>query len=145
MPKKPIYDVPPDGLWVSPEGEFIPVIEHLVAIREHPELFGLSERDVRGASFTAMHSIGESLIRDSGWVRYRAFSDLLNFEVDDARRRMGVVEEILHRTKAYPYEKILIHQAAPRKEFEGTVEDVFERVILRFQSNPGKSNKWRFT
>ena len=145
MSTKKQYDLPPDGLWVSPEGEFIPVIEHLVAIREHPDLFGLSERDVRGASFTAMHSIGESLIRDSGWVRYRAFSDLLNIEVDDARQRMTTIEDILFRTQAHMHEKVLIHQATPRKEFEGTVADVFERAILRFQANPGEKNSWRFT
>lgn len=135
--------LPPEGLWISPEGDKIPVVEHLITIQHHPEIFGLSERDVRHSTIEGLRAIAEALIRD-GWVRFRHFGDSYNFEVSSGRRKRDVIEDVLALSGATSEDRVFISQAEPRKEFRGTVGDVFDERILSYQENPSK-NRWRFT
>lgn len=112
-------------------------------IQRYPETFGLAERDVAGASIPALASIAEELIKD-GWTRYRPWSGLYVFEVDNARRRIDLVERILVDADAFEGEQVKISQARPRRQFDGFVSEVFDRTIFRYQENP-YGNKWRFS
>lgn len=136
-------DLPPEGLWISPDGERFTAVEHLIEIEHHPEIFGLSKKHIRGASIQALAVIAQSLIRD-GWTRYRHFSDVYVFEVDSLKKRIELVESILADSDAFAEEDVTINQAIPRKEFSGKVKDVYDRTIGRFLQNPGR-NRWRFT
>jgi hypothetical protein len=135
--------LPPEGLWISPEGKRIHVVEHLITLAHYPEKFGLSDADVRNRTIGELRDIADVLIR-SGWIRYRHFGDSYNFEVVNAKDEVERIEDILTLVRAYGPEKIFIAQAEPRKEFVGTVEDVFERRIFGYQRNP-RRNRWRFT
>ena len=149
MKKKPgpmeLRDLPPEGLWISPEGsKWIPVVEHLAAIAMYPHYFGLTRADVEGADLPELRVLADGLIRE-GWTRFRVLADSFNFEVDSARRRMRLVEDVLTQVGAIQEDAVVISQASPRREFEGTVADVYDRIILRFQENNPKLNRWRFT
>jgi hypothetical protein len=135
--------LPPEGLWISPGGKRIHVVEHLITIAHYPEKFGLSGEDVRNRTIGELRDIADTLIR-SGWIRYRHFGDSYNFEVVNAKDEIKAIEDVLTLVGAYGPERVFISQAEPRKEFVGTVEDVFERGIFGYQGNP-RRNRWRFT
>lgn len=135
--------LPLEGLWVSPEGERISVIEHLITIQQSPEFFGLTKRKVHGASISDLRNVAEELIR-AGWLRFRFFPSAYAFEVDSAKRRMDEIEKILVESDAYEKEEVVISQAIPKKEFKGVVKDVYDRTILGYYANPGR-NRWRVT
>lgn len=133
----------PEGMWVSPTGEYIVVVEHLLAIASEPERFDLpqslhGERDVE-----TLRSAAVDLIKN-GWTRFRYLMGIYAFEVDNASRRLPVIEKVLSDVRAYGQENVSISEFDPRREYEGTVEDVFDRKITRFAANPGK-NTWRFS
>lgn len=140
--------LPPEGLWIEPRKKrgrypWVPVVEHLITIQHHPTKFGLEPADVMGASIEDLRRIAVALI-GAGWVRYRHFGDSQNFELRSARDQIDVVEDVLSRIGAYGEERVFISQLTPKKEFVGTVNDVFDRKILRFQENPRK-NRWRLS
>lgn len=132
-----------EGVWASPSGEIYPVVEHLLAISEKPELFDLPQslRGVRDVS--VLRDAAESLI-ENGWTRYRYLSGVYAFEVDTFVRRRSIIEQILQGVGAFESEQVTISQMKPREEFEGTVEDVYAHRVGRFAANPG-NNRWRFT
>lgn len=135
--------LPPEGLWISPSGKRIPVIEHLITIQHHPMKFGLDFGDVEGLDIVQLREVADGLIRN-GWIRFRHFGDSYNFEVESARGKIETVEEVLVNLEAYEGERVYISQASPRKDFVGTVADVFDRKIFGYQENPRK-NRWRFS
>lgn len=135
--------LPPEGLWISPDGDRIPVIEHLITIQHEPVLFGFKAGELRGFSVEDLRELAEALIK-SGWVRFRHFGTSYNFEVDNARRRIGVIESVLADLDVFEGERVYISQVSPRKDLVGTVADVFDRKILGYYENPGK-NRWRFS
>jgi hypothetical protein len=135
--------LPPEGLWISPEGKMIPVVEHMPTIQQYPELFGLRKSDVRGLTLQQLRELGEELILD-GWIRFRYLSGKYHFEVARAKPKIRMIEDVLVEANAQTDEEVRISQAAPRKEFVGSVGDVFERAIFGYQENPIK-NKWRIT
>jgi hypothetical protein len=137
------HDVPPAGLWISPEGEATVTTEHMLTIKEDPGRFGLAPRDVARISIPALHEIARKLIF-AGWTRFRLFSDFWSFEVDNARGRISLVEDILVHHRAYPHEEIRISQAKPKREYAGTVAQFYDRSIFRTWEL-GRKNRWRFT
>ena len=136
-------DLPPEGLWISPAGKRESVNEHLMAIAERPDLFGLSRREVEGADEAVLRKIAERLIAQ-GWTRYRYLDGKYMFEVDDARRRTGTIEEVLMSAHALPQEGIFVVQFSPHMEYEGTVGDLYERSLFRF-ANKKPVCKWAFS
>ena len=134
------FDLPPEGLWVSPEGKMMPVQEHLLAIRDRPDLFGLSRQEVP-QDLDQVRIIAESLIT-KGWTRYRYLDGRYHFEVDDVRKRIGLIDDILGKARAIPQELVVITPIGG-KTLEGTVQDVFDRVIMRFAAKT--MDKWSFS
>jgi hypothetical protein len=112
-------------------------------IQQHPELFGLTEADVRGLTLQDLRELGEKLILD-GWIRFRYLSGKYYFEVARAKPKIHLIEDILVEAQAQPDEEVRISQALPRREFVGTVADVFDRVIFGALENPVQ-NSWRIT
>ncbi len=133
----------PEGMWVSPTGEYIIVVEHLLAISSEPERFDLPQSLLGERDVETLRAAAVSLIKN-GWTRFRYLVGVYAFEVDNAARRMSVIEKVLADVKAYTAESVSISEFDPRREYEGTVEDVFDRRITRFAANPGK-NTWRFS
>lgn len=134
------FDLPPEGLWVSPGGKMMPVQEHLLAIRDRPDLFGLSRNEVP-RNLDQVRKIAEDLI-SKGWTRYRYLDGKYHFEVDAARKRIGLVDEILGKAHAIPQELVVITPLGG-KTLEGTVQDVLDRVIMRFAAK--KMDKWSWS
>jgi hypothetical protein len=134
--------LPPEGLWISPDGERFEVYEHLIALRERPDIFGLPESLGR-ADVKTLRDIAVALIED-GWIRYRYLAGVHAFEVNSAKKRMGDIEDVLVLAKAGADETTTISQLTPKREFEAKVSDVFDRTIFGFQENP-KRNKWRLS
>jgi hypothetical protein len=119
------WDMPPEGLWISPTGKMEPVNEHLLALAERPDIFGLSEQEVRGADEKALRKLGERLIMQ-GWTRYRYLNGKYLFEVDNVRNRIATIEKVLQAANAIPQEELVIAQFSPHQEFNCTVEDLYE-------------------
>ena len=136
-------DLPPEGLWVDPAGRRFEISEHLMAIKQRPDIFGLSETDVSRADIPQLRDLAVALI-ESGWMRFRYLDGTWAFEVDSAKRRMGDIEDVLSDCGAHGFERVTISQLKPMREFDGTVNEVFDRTIMRFQENP-KKNPWRFS
>lgn len=136
--------IPPDGLWISPDGEAIPVTEHLITLKREPERFGLTRRDVSANTMQALALVAKKVI-ERGWTRFRLFSDHWAFEVDSLKNRLPLIEDILTAHGATPNEFVRVSQAKPRKEFEGTVDDVFERTIAKHFDLAGRKSRWRFS
>jgi hypothetical protein len=67
-----------------------------------------------------------------------------NFEVDNAKRRIDLIEDILVEGGAQGFENACISQTTPPREFQGTVEEIYDRVIFKYQENPQR-NTWRFS
>jgi hypothetical protein len=135
--------LPPEGLWISPDGKMIPVVEHMPTIQQYPELFGLTKADVRGLKLQDLRELGEELILD-GWVRFRYLSGKYHFEVSRAKPKIRLIEDVLVEAQAQGDEEVRISQASPKKEYVGTVSDVFDRVIFGYLENPIR-NRWRIT
>jgi len=139
---------PADGLWISPEGRAVPVFEHMLSIREKPEDFGLTQQDVAHiqnvkdpSDWAALREIALKLI-DQGWVRYRYQGGTYHFEVDDVRRKMRVIDDVLLWAGAYDKEPVLLVDRSGRN-LRGTVEDVRTRSIEKMASK--KFDKWAWS
>lgn len=135
--------LPPEGLWVDPDGEGIPVIEHLIALKEEPERYGLSPRDVEKAGIKELRDLAIQIIRE-GWTRFRFLGGVWNFEVDSVKMKMGLIEEILVTHQAWPQERIIISQMSPKRDFQGTVAQFYDRSMFRHYEL-GRLNRWRFS
>ena len=73
--------LPPEGLWISPEGDQIEVIEHLMALGERPDLFSLTEQDIYPPTVEHLRDVAVGLIRQ-GWTRFRYLAGVwANFPV----------------------------------------------------------------
>lgn len=141
--RKDACDLPPEGLWISPNGKQFEVVEHLMALRERPDLFDLSG-DYRHADTEELRDMAVELIK-SGWTRFRYLDGTYFFEVDNAKKRMALMEDVLSGCGAHEFEDVIISQLqAPATDYQGTVADLYDRKIMRFQSNP-KKNKWRLS
>jgi len=132
----------PEGLWLSPDGEEVPVIEHLIEIQHNPEAFGLSPRDVKGVTIENLRDIAVDLIK-KGWTRFRYLSGTWNFEVDSVRSRIDAIERILVGHRAYPQERVVVSQATPKRDYQGTVSEFYDRSMFRHYEL-GRS-RWRVT
>lgn len=140
---EPQEALPPEGLWISPDGMVtIPVVEHLIEIQQNPEPFGLSPADVRKRSIAQLRAIAKGLIR-VGWIRFRYLSGTWNFEVDQARLRIGILEDVIVQGKAYPEERVVVAQASPKRDYQGTVAEFYDRSMFRHY-DLGR-NRWRVT
>jgi hypothetical protein len=137
------WSLPPEGLWISPAGVQMPINEHLMALAEAPEQFGLSQQEVAGADEMVLRKIAERLI-SQGWMRFRYLDGVYNFEVDDARKRVATIEEVLAAANAIPEEAIFVVQFVPPKEYQGTVADLYERSLFRL-ANKKRACKWAFS
>lgn len=141
-----LQQLPPEGLWISPEGDRIPVVEHMIALQQFPHLFGLLERHVKGKPIEHLATIAADLVR-KGWTRFRNFGYVYAFEVDRISMRWGLVESILSDGNALLEEKVSISQAFPRSRADGTVSEVYERTLIFRKENPRRHGlgHWRFT
>lgn len=135
--------LPPEGLWVTPDGEGIPVVEHLLAIKENPNLFFLSPKEVEKARIPELRKIAVDLIKD-GWARFRFLGGVWNFEVDNVKTKKDLIEEILITHQAWPQERIIISQVSPKKDYQGSVAQFYDRSMFRHYEL-GKVNRWRFS
>lgn len=132
------WSLPVEGLWVSPSGEMRDVNEHLLALKEDPEWFNLSNVP---NSIDELRKLAENLIAN-GWVRYRYLDGVYNFEVDNARNKIQIIEKILAKAHAIPQEEIAISEING-KFYQGKVEDLYERSLFRFASK--KIHKWAWS
>ena len=125
-----------EALWVSPEGEYMPVTEHILAIRERPHWFGLDERSI--SALNPLEGGFVYVLRDAvarGFVRFRYFANPSGrhmFDVASWASARHVVEAIV-RTKhaasvALADENVSIVQADGRL-FRGTVDDILKRKV----------------
>ena len=135
--------LPPEGLWVSPDGEAIPVIEHLLALKEEPERFGLSPRDVAKAGVKELRELAVTIISE-GWTRFRFLGGVWNFEVDNVKMKKDLIEEILVTHQAWPQERIVISQAKPKRDYQGAVAQFYDRSMFRHYEL-GRLSRWRFS
>ena len=143
-PKQDMWSLPPEGLWISPSGQRHGVNEHLLATRESPEEFGLMGQEVRCLDLDAIRQLAEGLI-DKGWTRYRYLDGVYHFEVDEAKKKIGVIDDILGLACAIPLEQLVITQRLSPKTFKGTVGDFFERAIFRLAKKNVKADAWAWT
>jgi hypothetical protein len=126
--------MPAEGLWISPDRGHVAVVEHLIAIQQHPRLFGLTSREVSGLSLRGLRGIAEQLI-DEGWIRYRGFGYQHLFEMKSLDK--GTVDDVLVDAASHPTDIVVIETTSPRREYKGTVEEWYGRSMLRhWESNP---------
>lgn len=137
------WSLPPEGLWISPNGKQEPVNEHLMAIAERPDLFGLDSQEVRGADEKALRAIAERLITQ-GWTRYRYLDGKYLFEVDNAPHRARIIEDVLQQANAISQEEVIVTQFSPHMEYSGTVAQLYERTMFRSASKK-PTCKWAFS
>ena len=139
-------ELPPEGLWISPTGDYIAVVEHLAAIASDPDVFGLPDSYRDSGNIKVLRDAAEDLIR-GGWIRFRYLSGVYLFEVDSIQRRLGTIEDVLVKVGAFEGESVSISQAEPKADYEGTVQDVYDKRIGRFAANPpGEITlDWRIT
>ena len=143
-PKQDIWSLPPEGLWISPSGQRHGVNEHLLAIRESPEEFGLSGKEVRGRNLDAIRLLGEGLIAD-GWTRYRYLDGVYHFEVNDAKNKISVIKDILSLARAIPHEQVFITQRLSPRAFKGTVGDFLDQTIFGVADKSAEADAWAWT
>ena len=77
-------------------------------------------------------------------MRFLSLPGKYLFQVDRAKDEIRMIEDVLTGVGARGDDEVRISQASPKKEFVGTVEDVFERAIFGRQEDPIK-NRWRIT
>ena len=139
--KHDAWGPPPEGLWISPSGRRHHVNEHLLAIRESPLEFGLSDWDVRRLDLDAIRKLAEGLIA-KGWTRYRYLDGVHHFELDDAGRKTGVIGDVLGLARALPMEQLAITQQLSPRTFEGMVGDFLDRAILGLAGTSDAADDW---
>lgn len=137
------HGLPPEGLWISPDGEPVEVIEHLITIQQEPEKFGLSPRDVGRASIKNLRDIAIELIK-VGWTRFRFLGGVWGFEVYQVKSKISLIEDVLVAQNAYPQERVLISQASPKRDYQGTVAEFYDRAMFRHYEL-GRRNNWRMS
>lgn len=135
--------LPPEGLWVDLDGKAISVIEHLIALKEDPERFGLSPRDTGKARVKELRDMAVELIKD-GWTRFRFLGGVWNFEVNSVRTKKDLIEEILVTHQAWPQEHIIITQMRPKRDYQGTVAQFYDRSLFRHYEL-GRVSGWSFS
>lgn len=126
--------LPPEGLWISPFGTRINVVEHLESIRNNPDKFGLDESDVQNTNIDQLREIAEQLIRQ-GWIRFRSLDFTFHFEVDNIRLRQEQIEKVLDDVSTYPsFEKVEISEITPFGSYCGTVDQFRNNTIKKVAS-----------
>lgn len=148
--KRNLWDMPPEGLWISPTGKSVNMNEHLIAIRDDPDSFGIPYSEVESIKGLPMEDqidylrkIADGMI-SQGWTRYRYLDGTYHFEVDDAQRRHSVIDDILARANAAPQESLIVSQVLSPRTFEGTVESFFEGNFYRVHAF-AKKDPWAFS
>lgn len=137
--------LPPEGLWISPDGKrWVPVVEHLATLAEYPQHFDLSPRDVKGALIDDLRALANEIISD-GWTRFRVLDGVMHFEVSDLKEKIGIIEAVMVEVIAAQEDRVIISQSSPRRDFDCKAADVFDRVVERFSSTNPRKNKWRFS
>ena len=142
-------DLPPEGLWISPFGgrhcgRKHPIVEHVLAIRSDPEVFGLTRRDVSALDLGGLRDLAIGLIR-RGWTRFRYLDGRYMFEVDSAEKRIPVILGVLADAGAHDQEEAWVSQVSPLAEFQGRVGEVRDRRILRNPVEALKPTWWRLS
>jgi len=134
------------GLWISPEGEAHSVIEHLLFVQHHPEVFGLSTRDVKGATMENLRNLAVKLIKD-GWIRTRFLAPQgYLFELNRIEPAiLDKIKQVLIDSKSFKKENIIIHVIKPKpRAYQGTVAEFFDRSLLKSPTKP-KKGQWRLS
>lgn len=134
-----------EGVWISPDRETIPVVEHLIKIQEDPEVFGLDSKFIRRLNVEGLRRVAEDLIKN-GWIRYRYLSGAHLFEM--YKLDQGVIDDVLIKARIpaelQDDERVFIQIVRPRREYRGTVSEWYDRSMLRsWESNPKRA--WRFS
>jgi hypothetical protein len=146
--RRPANGLPIEGAWICPGGERIPVVEHLPALQRHLWRFGLSDRDVRGASLEQLRAMAVDLIAQ-GWTRYRYLDGVHRLEVADLRGTAAAFALLADRGWMDPWttparERVVISLVSPRVDLAGKVGDTPERLWTA-RRPPGRQNRWRFS
>jgi len=110
--------LPPEGLWGSPDGEWISVAEHILAIGECPERFRVRPAEVAGADGARLRLVGLLLIRE-GWTRYRCLDGEHLFDVDFLQLRATLIGRVLRRVGSLPHEEARVSRAEPGARPDG--------------------------
>jgi hypothetical protein len=145
--KKPeVPPLPPEGLWISPSGEIINVTEHLEAIRNRPQAFGLLKSDVRSNDIRHLRNIGVTLIR-AGWVRFRTLDLTFHFEVDSVGARRKIIADVLDSTSTCPdVEQVIITELQRRVIVAGSVTEFRQdRLYSREEKDLLQHRQWAFS
>ena len=138
-----LRELPKEGLWISPFGKQFDVTEHLEAIRNHPEIFNLSENETNTNDIQQLRDIGEKLIQD-GWIRYRQFEMTFFFECNNIQRNRGKIEDVLSQASTFPSgERVEIAQMSPHAIFQGTVQDFYDNNLTKAAKTLA-IHKWAF-
>ncbi len=133
----------PEGLWVSPDGEATPVIEHLLELKFEPERFGISPRDVEKAGIKDLRDMAVEIIKE-GWTRFRYLGGVWNFEVNNVKMKKDLIEDILVTHQAWPQDRIVISQASPKRDYQGSVSQFYDRSMFR-NYELGRLSRWRLS
>lgn len=120
------------------------MVEHGIDIQRHPEVFGLTERDVRGATLEDLRKIAVEKLIMEGWLRFRFLDNEWNFEAGFVQNALERIEEILTVHNAQPHELVKIEQVKPKREYKGTVAEFYDRTMFRYYEL-WKKNAWRMS
>jgi hypothetical protein len=138
----PGYDLI-EALWLGPDGEEIPVQEHLISIQQNPLLFGLSKRDVSGANIKDLRNLGVALIKQ-GWIRFRRFGFRYLFEINDISAvNKSKIDDLLCKIGIPSIDGITIYTIKGREEYQGKVSDLWDNTLFNHPKN--SKNKWRLS
>lgn len=136
--------LPPEGLWIAPNGRWIPVVEHLMALIEYPFAFGLTRAEVGDVIGPQLQEAALRII-GKGWIRYRHMTGRYYFEaITWSRAVEEAITGILGRWDAQPFEEISFSQADPPREYRCSVMDFVSGRLLESVA-PVESNTWRFS
>jgi hypothetical protein len=138
-------ELPPEGLWVSPTKQFINVVEHLEAIRNRPEMFGLSKQDTDTNDLQKLGNIATTLI-ESGWIRYRQLDLSFLFEVASLTDASSIISGILEKGSTYPeHERVEVSQLAPPRLYAGSVREFrLNQLTVTAKDKLPNLVKWAF-
>lgn len=79
-------------------------------------------------------------------TRLRFLSGVWNFEVDSVKVRRQLIEDILMAHQAFHLERVVISQATPKRDYQGSVAQFYDQSTFRHYELGGKrSGTWRMT
>jgi hypothetical protein len=131
------------GHWISPDGVVYEVFEHLMFVRERPELFGIAPEAAERMSLSpAERQRVLSKVILSGWTRVRETPNEIVFETDELTpTRIADIQTFLRKKKIPRDQVVTLNELKYGARVRDRVGVILKEKMMEYARNPRRRRR----